>query len=136
MTDRTDKPESPDTRSWERPSPTPTHPIPTALSWAWCASFVSHDRYPGRLSFPLRFPNRRFRIWSYVPSHSGLVLRTEFEPDAPHIERTNDADPDDVTFLLGNDHFSGHVLAGHLFLDQEERSRYSDFERGLRTPSA
>jgi hypothetical protein len=112
---------------------------------------VSHDRYPGRLSFPLRFPNRRFRIWSYVPSYSGLVLRTEFEPDTPHIEllfqgvrqinlpvtmtdglvvdieRTNDDDPGDVIFLLGNDHFSGHVLAGHLFLDQEERSRYSPF---------
>ncbi|MEV0151768.1 MULTISPECIES: hypothetical protein [unclassified Nonomuraea] len=102
---------------------------------------MRHDRYPGRLSFPLRFPNRRFRIWSYVPSHSGLVLRTEFEPDAPHIEllfqgvrqinlpatmtdglvvdieRTNDDDPDDVTFLLGNDQFSGHVLADYLFLD-------------------
>ncbi|MEU6723185.1 hypothetical protein ABZ917_05685 [Nonomuraea wenchangensis] len=86
-----------------------------------------------------------------MPSHSGLVLRTEFEPDAPHIEllfqgvrhinlpatmpdglvvdieRTNDGNPDDVTFLLGNDHFSGHVLAGHLFLDQEERSTYSPF---------
>jgi hypothetical protein len=86
-----------------------------------------------------------------VPSHSGLVLRTEFEPDAPHIEllfkgvrqinlpatmtdglvvdieRTNGDDSDDVTFLLGNDHFSGHVLADHLFLDQEERSRYSPY---------
>ncbi|MFI6928088.1 hypothetical protein ACIBIZ_49745 [Nonomuraea spiralis] len=112
---------------------------------------MSHDHYPGWLSFPLRFPNRRFRIWSYVPSHSGLVLRTEFEPDAPHIEllfqgvrqinlpatmpdglvadieHTNDDDPHDVTFLLGNDHFSGHVLAGYLFLKQEERSKYSAF---------
>ncbi len=112
---------------------------------------MSHDRFPGRLSFPLRFPNRRFRIWSYVPSHSGLVLRTEFEPDTPHIEllfqgvrqinlpvtmtdglvvdieRTNGGDPDDVIFRLGNDHFSGHVLADYLFLDQEERSRYSSF---------
>ncbi|MEV4399571.1 hypothetical protein [Nonomuraea sp. NPDC049607] len=112
---------------------------------------MSHERYPGRLSFPLRFPNRRFRIWSYVPTHSGLVLRTEFEPNTPHIEllfqdvrqinlpammpdglvvdieRTNDDDPDGVTFLLGNDHFSGHVRAGYLFLDQEERSKYSSF---------
>ncbi|MFF0769846.1 hypothetical protein ACFYUK_13215 [Nonomuraea wenchangensis] len=98
---------------------------------------MSHDRYPGRLS-PLRFPNRRFRIWSYVPSHSGLVLRTEFEPDAPHIELLFQGvrQINLPATMPGNDHFSGHVLAGHLFLDQEERSRYSDFERGLRTPSA
>jgi hypothetical protein len=112
---------------------------------------VSYSRYPGSLSFPLHFPNRRFRIWSYVPSHSELVLRTEFEPDALHIELlfkgvrkinlpvtmthglvvditpTIDTDPDGVVFLLSNDRFSGHVCADYLFHEQEERSRYSSF---------
>ncbi|MEW1838681.1 hypothetical protein AB0392_12065 [Nonomuraea angiospora] len=74
------------------------------------------------------------------------MLRTEFEPPAPHIELLFNAvrhldlpvpmsgglvievddrrpgDTDDVTFLLSNDPF-----AGHLFMKQEERSRYSAF---------
>ncbi|WP_326634043.1 hypothetical protein OIE67_50405 [Nonomuraea fuscirosea] len=47
---------------------------------------MGDDRYPGRLVLPLSFPGRRFRMWSYVPAHSELVLRTEFDPAAPHIE--------------------------------------------------
>jgi hypothetical protein len=111
---------------------------------------VSHDRYPGLLSLPLRFPNRRFRVWSYVPSFSGLVLRTEFEPAALHIEllfqgvRRIDlpitmadglmvdvehpsTDQDTAIFRLSNDRFSGQVHSDYLFLAQEERSRYSPF---------
>jgi hypothetical protein len=34
----------------------------------------------------ITIPHRRFRMWSYVPTHSGLVLRTEFEPDELHVE--------------------------------------------------
>ncbi|MDP9863278.1 MULTISPECIES: hypothetical protein [Streptosporangium] len=112
---------------------------------------MSHDRYPGRLCLPVSFPDRRFRIWSYVPSHSELVLRTEFEPDAPHIELLFKpvyqinlpvamsgglvVDIDDrvqgeaetVTFVVSNDRFRGHILADYLFLGQEQRSRYSPF---------
>ncbi|MGW6495627.1 hypothetical protein [Nonomuraea angiospora] len=95
---------------------------------------MSHDRFPGRLSLPLSFPDRRFRLWTYVPSHSELVLRTELEPPAPHIELLFKAvrhldlpvtmsgglvievedrrpgDTDDVTFLLSNDPFAGHLF--------------------------
>ncbi|WP_327586139.1 hypothetical protein OHA25_03255 [Nonomuraea sp. NBC_00507] len=112
---------------------------------------MRHDRYPGQLALPLSFPHRRFRLWSYVPSHSELVLRTEFEQDTPHIElllksvrqidlpvTMNDGlvvaiddspsgGSEAVTFLFSNDHFSGKVVAGHLFLRQEQRSRYSPF---------
>ncbi|WP_433433106.1 hypothetical protein [Nonomuraea sp. CA-141351] len=112
---------------------------------------MSHDRFPGQLSLPLSFPDRPFRLWSYVPSHSELVIRTEFDPTAPHIEllfksvrqlnlpvtmdgglvigiedRPSDR-VDAVTFAVGNDHFSGQVVAGYLFLRQEERSKYSPF---------
>lgn len=50
---------------------------------------MDHAQYPGGLKLPLVFPHRRFRVWSYVPTHSELVLRTEFEPDKPekpHVE--------------------------------------------------
>ncbi|MBB3726918.1 hypothetical protein [Nonomuraea dietziae] len=121
------------------------------LMWPWWALAVSHDRYPGQLSLPLSFPERRFRIWSYMPSHSELVLRTEFQPGAPHIEllfkpvyqinlpaampdglvvdidERVQGEADAVTFVVSNDHFCGRVLADYLFLGQEERSRYSPF---------
>lgn len=42
--------------------------------------------YPGEPALPLAFPHRRFRLWSYVPSHSELVLRTEFQPGELHTE--------------------------------------------------
>jgi hypothetical protein len=47
---------------------------------------MSHGSYPGDLELPLAFPHRRFRIWVYVPTHSELTLRTEFEPDELHVE--------------------------------------------------
>ncbi|MEO3799413.1 hypothetical protein [Nonomuraea sp. B1E8] len=112
---------------------------------------MSHDRFPGQLSLPLSFPDRRFRLWSYMPSHSELVIRTEFDSTAPHIEllfkpvrqinlpvtmdgglvigiedRPHDR-VDAVTFAVSNDHFSGQVIAGYLVLRQEERSKYSPF---------
>ncbi|WP_214325301.1 hypothetical protein [Nonomuraea sediminis] len=104
------------------------------------------DRYPGQLALPLSFPNRRFRVWSYVPAHSELVLRTEYVPDAPHVEllfkpveaislpvrmeglvvMADDQD-DGVTFHVRSDGCSGYVVASYLFFRQEERSRYSPY---------
>ncbi|MFI6631683.1 hypothetical protein ACIBI7_22675 [Nonomuraea fuscirosea] len=113
---------------------------------------MGDDRYPGRLVLPLSFPGRRFRMWSYLPTHSELVLRTEFDPAAPHIELlfkpvhridlpvtmdggliidVGDHPADDantaMTFTVANDHFTGHVIADHLFLCEEHRSKYSAF---------
>ncbi|WP_431899344.1 hypothetical protein [Nonomuraea sp. bgisy101] len=111
---------------------------------------MSHDRYPGQLALPLSFPGRRFRIWSYSPSHSELVLRTEFEPDALHIEllfksvhqinlpvalvgglMVDIGDPlrgtAGLPFVVRSGHFAGHVIADYLFVQQEARSRYSPF---------
>ncbi|MEV4837833.1 hypothetical protein AB0K05_25150 [Nonomuraea sp. NPDC049486] len=102
--------------------------------------------YPGELALPLAFPNRRFRLWSYVPTHSGLVVRTEFEPDTPHVEllfqsvhlinlpaRMNGLmvavdegrGASGVTFTVSGDDFSGRVIANRLCLGAEERSKYS-----------
>ncbi|MFC5819676.1 hypothetical protein [Nonomuraea harbinensis] len=102
--------------------------------------------YPGELALPLAFPDRRFRLWSYVPTHSGLVVRSEFEPDTPHVEvlfqvvhlinlptRMNglvvavgeDSGASGVTFIVSGDDFSGHVIASYLCLGVEERSKYS-----------
>ncbi|MFI9556182.1 hypothetical protein [Nonomuraea endophytica] len=107
---------------------------------------MSHDWYPGELALPLAFPNRRFRLWSYVPTHSGLVVRTEFEPDQPHVEllfqsvhlinlpaRMNglmvavgeSSEASAVTFTVSGDDFSGRVIADFLCLGTEERSKYS-----------
>jgi hypothetical protein len=123
---------------------------------------MSHDRYPGELELPLALPHRRFRIWSYVPTHSGLVLRTEFEPNEPHVELlfqpvdeiklptvmngglvVDVADQatrrlllrdlsvrigsESRVFTIRGDHFTGHVIADHLFLRKEHRTRYSPF---------
>ncbi|MFG1948267.1 hypothetical protein [Nonomuraea sp. NPDC048826] len=107
---------------------------------------MSEVWYPGELALPLAFPNRRFRLWSYVPTHSGLVVRSEFEPDLPHVEvlfqvvhlinlptRMNgfmvavgeDSGASGVTFTVSGDDFSGHVIADYLCLGTEERSKYS-----------
>jgi hypothetical protein len=109
------------------------------------------DRYPGQLALPVRVPDRRFRLWSYVPSHSELVLRTDFEPDELHVELlfkpvyqinlpvvmdgglvvdSADRSPGRtgaVVFTVSSDRFSGHVVAEYLFLRQEQRSKYSPF---------
>lgn len=110
------------------------------------APAVSKKWYPDELTLPLAFPNRRFRLWSYVPTHSGLVVRTEFEPDTPHVEllfqvvhlinlptRMNglvvavgeNSGASGVTFTVSGDDFSGHVIASYLCLGVEERSKYS-----------
>lgn len=112
----------------------------------WWAPAVSKVWYPDELALPLAFPNRRFRLWSYMPTHSGLVVRSEFEPDAPHIELFfqsvdlidlptwmnglvvavgEDSGASGVTFTVSGDDFSGRVIANRLCLGVEERSKYS-----------
>ena len=112
------------------------------------APTVSKNWYPDELALPLAFPNRRFRLWTYLPTHSGLVVRSEFEPGTPHVELLfqlvrqinlptwmnglmvavgEDSETSGVTFTMTGDDFSGHVIASYLCLGVEERSNYSPF---------